>query len=70
MLPSRSSLRCERGDVLVRMPEAACEGVKVAKLGYCEVGNGGSGPMTGQALLLVHIVWLIVVGFSVVFGFF
>ncbi|CAM8999002.1 unnamed protein product [Rhodiola kirilowii] len=72
-------IRCFRADPVCGVngvtywcgcPEAACEGVKVAKLGYCEVGNGGSGPMTGQALLLVHIVWLIVVGFSVAFGFF
>lgn len=47
--------------------EAACAGVPVAKLGFCEVGNGGS---SGQALLLVHIVWLIVLGFSVIFGLF
>lgn len=50
--------------------EAACAGVKVAKLGFCEVGNGGSAPLSGQALLLVHIVWLIVLGFSVLFGLF
>ncbi|XP_050383657.1 uncharacterized protein LOC126800346 [Argentina anserina] len=48
-------------------PEAQCAGVRVAKLGYCEVGSGGSAP---QALLLVHIVWLIVLGFSVLFGIF
>lgn len=51
-------------------PDAACAGVKVVKLGYCEVGNGGSGSLSGQALLLVHIVWLIVLGFSVLFGLF
>ena len=50
--------------------EAACAGTKVAKLGFCEVGNGGSAPLSGQALLLVHIVWLIVLGFSVLFGLF
>ncbi|XP_030440373.1 uncharacterized protein LOC115662366 [Syzygium oleosum] len=50
--------------------DAACSGVGVAKLGYCEVGSGGSGPLSGQALLLVHIVWLIVLGFSVLFGLF
>ncbi|CAJ1970582.1 unnamed protein product [Sphenostylis stenocarpa] len=50
--------------------EAACGGVEVAKLGFCEVGNGGSAPIPGQALLLVHIVWLIVLGFSVLFGLF
>ncbi|KAK9924412.1 hypothetical protein M0R45_032779 [Rubus argutus] len=48
-------------------PDAQCAGVKVAKLGFCEVGSGGSAP---QALLLVHIVWLIVLGFSVLFGLF
>ncbi|XP_004490525.1 uncharacterized protein [Cicer arietinum] len=50
--------------------EAACAGAKVAKLGFCEVGNGGSATFPGQALLLVHIVWLIVLGFSVLFGLF
>nr|KYP69339.1 hypothetical protein KK1_008529 [Cajanus cajan] len=50
--------------------EAACAGAQVAKLGFCEVGNGGSVPLSGQALLLVHIVWLIVLGFSVFFGLF
>ncbi|XP_027333028.1 uncharacterized protein LOC113847899 [Abrus precatorius] len=50
--------------------EAACAGVEVAKLGFCEVGNGGSASIPGQALLLVHIVWLIVLGFSVLFGLF
>ncbi|XP_061339216.1 uncharacterized protein LOC133285914 [Gastrolobium bilobum] len=50
--------------------EAACAGAEVAKLGFCEVGNGGSAPLPGQALLLVHIVWLIVLGFSLLFGLF
>ncbi|KAI3904511.1 hypothetical protein MKW98_014691 [Papaver atlanticum] len=50
--------------------DAYCAGTKVAKLGFCEVGNGGNGPVSGQALLLVHIVWLIVLGFSVLFGLF
>lgn len=50
--------------------EAQCAGAKVAKLGFCEVGNGGSAPLSAQALLLVHIVWLIVLGFSVLFGLF
>ncbi|OIV96902.1 hypothetical protein TanjilG_00484 [Lupinus angustifolius] len=48
--------------------EAACEGAKVAKVGFCEVGNGGSAPFSGQALLLVHILWHIVLGLSVIFG--
>ncbi|KAJ4767189.1 Serine-type endopeptidase inhibitor [Rhynchospora pubera] len=50
-------------------PEAACAGVVVAKKGYCEVTDGGPGPVSGQALLLVHIVWLFVLGFAVLFGF-
>ncbi|KAL7213970.1 hypothetical protein ACSBR1_026405 [Camellia fascicularis] len=48
--------------------DALCAGTRVAKLGFCEVGNGGSGSLSGQALLLVHIVWLILLGFSVLFG--
>ncbi|KVH88400.1 uncharacterized protein LOC112502156 [Cynara cardunculus var. scolymus] len=45
--------------------EALCAGTRVAKLGFC---NGGSGPVSGQALLLVHILWLILLGFFVLFG--
>ncbi|CAL5323460.1 unnamed protein product [Camellia sinensis] len=48
--------------------DALCSGTRVAKLGFCEVGNGGSGSLSGQAFLLVHIVWLILLGFSVLFG--
>ncbi|KAK7410785.1 hypothetical protein VNO78_01874 [Psophocarpus tetragonolobus] len=50
--------------------EAACAGAQVAKLGFCEVGSGGSVHLCCQALLLVHIVWLIVLGFSIFFGLF
>ncbi|XP_071728912.1 uncharacterized protein [Rutidosis leptorrhynchoides] len=49
-------------------PEARCAGVSVAKLGFCDHENGGSGAVSGQALLLVHIVWLILLGFFVLFG--
>ncbi|KAI3819005.1 hypothetical protein L1987_12827 [Smallanthus sonchifolius] len=48
--------------------EALCAGVPVAKVGFCDFENGGSGPVSGQALLLVHIVWLIFLGFFVLFG--
>ncbi|KAL6503962.1 hypothetical protein OROGR_025885 [Orobanche gracilis] len=47
--------------------EAHCAGARVEKLGFCEVDNGGSGP-AGQALLLVHIIWLILLGVFVLFG--
>lgn len=47
--------------------EAHCAGARVEKFGFCEVGNGGSGP-AGQALLLVHIIWLILLGVFVLFG--
>ena len=50
--------------------DAFCAGTHVAKLGFCEVGNGGSASFPGQALLLVHIVWLILLGFSVLCGLF
>ncbi|XP_068635887.1 uncharacterized protein [Aristolochia californica] len=50
--------------------DAMCAGMRVAKMGFCEVGNGGSAPVSGQALLLVHIVWLILLGISVLFGLF
>ncbi|OEL35687.1 hypothetical protein BAE44_0003296 [Dichanthelium oligosanthes] len=48
--------------------EAACAGARVARRGYCEVG-AGSAPVSGQALLLVHIVWLFVLGAAVLLGF-
>ncbi|GMH29539.1 hypothetical protein Nepgr_031382 [Nepenthes gracilis] len=48
--------------------DAHCAGKRVAKIGFCEVGSGGSGLLSGQALLLVHIVWLIVLGLSVLCG--
>ncbi|EEF42757.1 serine-type endopeptidase inhibitor, putative [Ricinus communis] len=47
--------------------DAWCAGTKVAKKGFCEVGNNGA---AAQALLLLHIVWLIVLGFCVLFGIF
>ncbi|XP_050238821.1 uncharacterized protein LOC126688235 [Mercurialis annua] len=50
--------------------DAMCSGTPVAKLGACEVGNGGSASLPRQALLLVHILWLILLGFSLLFGFF
>ncbi|TKY66273.1 hypothetical protein E2542_SST09140 [Spatholobus suberectus] len=40
--------------------EATYVDIEVAKLGFCEVGNGGTTSILRQALLLVHIVWLIV----------
>ncbi|XP_062186561.1 uncharacterized protein LOC133890128 [Phragmites australis] len=49
-------------------PEAACAGARVARRGYCEVG-AVSAPVSGQALLLVHIVWLFVLGAAVLLGF-
>ena len=49
-------------------PEATCAGARVARRGYCEVG-AGSAPVSGQALLLVHIVWLFVLGAAVLLGF-
>uniref|UniRef100_A0A2P2NM51 Serine-type endopeptidase inhibitor n=1 Tax=Rhizophora mucronata TaxID=61149 RepID=A0A2P2NM51_RHIMU len=52
-------------------PDATCHGTKVAKLGACEVGSSsGSSSLPGQALLLVHIVWLFLLGFSLLFGLF
>ncbi|CAA6673703.1 unnamed protein product [Spirodela intermedia] len=50
--------------------DAACAGAPVAKLGFCEVGSSGAGVLPGQALLLVHLLWLIALAFSVVLGLF
>ncbi|XP_041014980.1 uncharacterized protein LOC121257806 [Juglans microcarpa x Juglans regia] len=78
-MPASCPIKCFRPDPVCGVDgvtywcgchEALCAGVKVAKFGFCEVGNGGPGPLSGQALLLVHIVWLIVLGFSVLFGLF
>ncbi|KAM7265538.1 hypothetical protein ACFE04_003221 [Oxalis oulophora] len=50
--------------------EAICWRTKVAKLGFCKVRDGQqSGSMFAQVMLLVHIVWLILVAFYVLFGF-
>ncbi|XP_076929740.1 uncharacterized protein LOC143594283 [Bidens hawaiensis] len=48
--------------------EAHCAGVRVAKQGFCDFENGGTGEVSGQALLLVHILWLMLLGFFVLFG--
>ncbi|XP_031495561.1 uncharacterized protein LOC116261092 [Nymphaea colorata] len=50
--------------------DAFCSGTEVAKLGFCDVGSGGNGAFPGQAFLLIHIVWLIVLGFHFLLGFF
>ncbi|CAN6480601.1 unnamed protein product [Victoria cruziana] len=49
--------------------DAFCSGTEVAKLGFCDGGNGGNGAFPGQAFLLIHIVWLIVLGFHFLLGF-
>ncbi|XP_052185348.1 uncharacterized protein LOC127796994 [Diospyros lotus] len=48
--------------------DALCAGTRVAKRGFCDVSGGGSALLSGQAFLLVHIVWLLLLGFSVLFG--
>ena len=48
--------------------DAVCAGAQVAKLGFCEVGKGDNVTISDQALMLVHIVCLILLGFFVVFG--
>ncbi|KAJ6887651.1 hypothetical protein NC652_028802 [Populus alba x Populus x berolinensis] len=42
--------------------DARCAGTKVAKKGFCEIGNNGAA--AAQALLLVHLVWLLVLALS------
>ncbi|THF94084.1 hypothetical protein TEA_018418 [Camellia sinensis var. sinensis] len=44
---------------------ALCSGIRVTKLGFCEIENGGSGSLSDQEFLLVHIAWLILLGFFV-----
>ncbi|EPS67016.1 hypothetical protein M569_07762, partial [Genlisea aurea] len=48
--------------------DARCSGARVKKLGFCDGGNGGGSGTAGQALLLVHIIWLILLGVFVLFG--
>ncbi|XP_010422708.1 PREDICTED: uncharacterized protein LOC104707944 [Camelina sativa] len=50
--------------------DALCHGVRVVKQGACDVGNGVGLSVPGQALLLIHIVWLMLLGFSILFGLF
>ncbi|GFQ02960.1 hypothetical protein PHJA_002439800 [Phtheirospermum japonicum] len=61
MLPTRPSLQGRHSHVLVRMHRRLLRGGACEELGFCEVGNGGSGP-AGQALFLVHIIWLTLLG--------
>ncbi|KAK2972812.1 hypothetical protein RJ640_028340 [Escallonia rubra] len=71
-LPGSCPVKCFRADPVCGADgitywcgcsEALCAGTRVASLGFCDVGDGGSGPVSGQALLLVQIVWLILLGF-------
>ncbi|CAA7030578.1 unnamed protein product [Microthlaspi erraticum] len=50
--------------------DAACHGARVVKTGACDAGNAGSASVPGQALLLIHIVWLFLLGLSLVAGVF
>ncbi|KFK30691.1 hypothetical protein AALP_AA6G015200 [Arabis alpina] len=50
--------------------DALCNGVSVVKQGACDVGNGVGLSVPGQALLLIHIVWLMLLGFSILLGLF
>lgn len=50
--------------------DALCHGVRVARQGACDVGNGVGLSVPGQALLLIHIVWLMLLGFSILLGLF
>ncbi|ESQ37808.1 hypothetical protein EUTSA_v10029452mg [Eutrema salsugineum] len=50
--------------------DALCHGVGVSKPGACDIGNGVGLSVPGQALLLIHIVWLMVLGFSILLGLF
>ncbi|KAL1822480.1 hypothetical protein ACET3Z_009258 [Daucus carota] len=45
--------------------DAHCAGTRVAKLGACD-GNDSS--VSGQALLLINILWLTLLAFFVLFG--
>ncbi|RID43236.1 hypothetical protein BRARA_I00108 [Brassica rapa] len=50
--------------------DALCHGVRVSKPGACDVGNGVGLSVPGQALLLIHIVWLVALAFSILLGLF
>ncbi|KAJ4847744.1 hypothetical protein Tsubulata_006920 [Turnera subulata] len=77
--PAKCPVNCFRADPVCGVDgvtywcgcaDATCAGVRVAKLGACELGNGGAASLPRQALLLVHIVWLFLLGFSLLFGLF
>ncbi|GLT48172.1 hypothetical protein SLA2020_218130 [Shorea laevis] len=67
---NEACLRCRWTTHWCGCADAMCASTRVAKLGFCEVGSNGSASLPGQALLLVHIVWLILLGFSVLCGLF
>ena len=48
--------------------DALCAGTQVVKRGFCEASDGINGSVSSQALILVQIVWLILLGFFVLFG--
>ncbi|KAM0945547.1 putative Kazal domain-containing protein [Dioscorea sansibarensis] len=49
-------------------PDAACAGVGVVHTGPCKAGSSSAGLVPREALLLIHITWLFVLGFSFLFG--
>ncbi|KFK35383.1 hypothetical protein AALP_AA5G278200 [Arabis alpina] len=51
-------------------PDAACHGARVVKRGACDAGNAASASVPGQVLLLIHIVWLFLLGLSLLVGVF
>lgn len=73
-MPDSCPINCFRADPVCGVdgatywcgcPDAHCAGTTVAKLGACD-GNNSS--VSGQALLLINIVWLILLAAFVLFG--
>ncbi|KAH7420765.1 hypothetical protein KP509_13G021300 [Ceratopteris richardii] len=48
--------------------DARCAGVKVSHVGFCKIRSSASTEKGSQALLLLHTIWLALLGFSCLFG--
>ncbi|KAH7387838.1 hypothetical protein KP509_16G044500 [Ceratopteris richardii] len=49
--------------------EAKCAGVAVSHVGFCKIRSSATTEKGSQALLLLHALWLALLGFSCLLGF-
>ncbi|KAI5063674.1 hypothetical protein GOP47_0022221, partial [Adiantum capillus-veneris] len=48
--------------------DARCAGIAVSHVGFCKIHSSAPAEKGSQALLLVHALWLALLGFSCLFG--